>query len=276
MYTGHRISVPDKSDYCNDGGAGGMRPRSFRRIARPPRSRPARQDTSCCVLAVHIHAPGRRALHCLQDLNRCCGGLPKRTRSLLDLSRLLQCKKQKAHQAAAALSKLRRFSIMIMQPLRIGLTHSTSASLPFRSIGKSAKAVFAFLSPSPRATTVPFHSVMALAGEKASAPPSLHFTIVAIADRVGSVTYNHVAQQVRNSRRAHQLSDFYVRGSASKSFFTGAIYLVGLSPSSLLSCFLQLEKARSPPAVKKSVGAALIAAAMRSSGFLSPDGSGQG
>ena len=166
-----------------------------------------------------------------------------RTRSLLDLSRLLQYKKQKAHQAAAARSNLTRLSIMIMQPLRIGFTLSTPASLPFRSIGKSAKAVFAFLSPPPRATTVPFHSFMPLAGEKASAAPSLHSTIVAIADRVGSVTYNHVAQQVRNSRRAHQLSDFYVRGSASKSFFTGAIYLVGLSPSSVLSCLLQLENA---------------------------------
>ena len=200
----------------------------------------------------------------------------KRTRSLLDLSRLLQRKKQKAHQVAAAWSKLTRFSIMIMQPLRIGLTLSTPASLPLCSIGKSAKAVFAFLSPTPRATTVPFHSVMPLAGERASAPPSLHSTIVAIADRDGSVIHKQVAQQVRNSRRALQLSDFYVRGSASKSFFTGAIYLVGLSPSSLLSCFLQLEKARSPPAVKKSVGAALIASAMRTSGFLSPDGSGQG
>jgi len=98
---------------------------------------------------------------------------------------------------------------------------------------------------------------MPLAGEKASAPPSLHSTIVAIADRVGSVIHKQIAQQVRNSRRAHQLSDFYVRGSASKSCFTGAIYLVGLSPSSLLSCFLQLEKARNPPAVKKSVGASL-------------------
>jgi len=149
--------------------------------------------------AVHFHAPGRRALHCLQDLFRRSRGLPKRTRSLLDLSRLLQRKKQKAHQAAAAWSKLIRFSIMIMQPLRIGLTLSTSASLPFRSIGKSAKAVFAFLSPSPRATTVPFHSVMALAGEKASAPPSLHSTIVAIADRVGSV--NHITGR---SAGAHQ------------------------------------------------------------------------
>lgn len=73
----------------------------------------------------------------------------KRTRSLLDLSRLLQSKKQKAHQAATAWSKLTRFSIMIMQPLRIGLTLSTHASLPFRSIGKSAKAVFAFQSPIP-------------------------------------------------------------------------------------------------------------------------------
>ena len=111
----------------------------------------------------------------------------KRTRSRLDLSRLLQRKKQKAHQAATALSKLTRLSIMIMQPLRIGLTLSTPASLPFRSIGKSAKAVFAFLSPTPRATTVPLHSVMPLAGEKASATPSLHSTIVAIADRVGSI-----------------------------------------------------------------------------------------
>ncbi len=110
----------------------------------------------------------------------------KQTRSLLDLSRLLQRKKQKAHQAATALSKLTSLSIMIMQPLRIGLTLSTPASLPFRSIGKSAKAVFAFLSPTPRATTVPFHSVMPLAGERASAPPSLHSTIVAIAGRVGS------------------------------------------------------------------------------------------
>lgn len=114
----------------------------------------------------------------------------KRTRSLLDLSRLLQRKKQKAHQAAAAWSKLTRFSIMIMQPLRIGLTLSTPASFPFRSIGKSTKAVFAFLFPTPRATTVPFHSVMALAGEKASATPSLHSTIVAIADRDCSV--NHI------------------------------------------------------------------------------------
>jgi hypothetical protein len=178
----------------------------------------------------------------------------------------LQYKKQKAHQAAAAWSKLRRFSIMIMQPLCIGLTLSTPASLPFRSIGKSAKAVFSFLSPTPRATTVTFHSVMPLAGERASAPPSLHSTIVAIADRDGSVIHKQVAQQVRNSRRALQLSDFYVRGSASKSCFTGAIYLVGLSPESVLSCFLQLEKARNPPAVKKSVGAALIAAAMRTSG----------
>ena len=111
----------------------------------------------------------------------------KRTRSLLDLSRLLQRKKQKAHQAAAAWSKLTRFSIMIMQPLRIGLTLSTPASLPLCSIGKSAKAVFAFLSPTPRATTVPFHSVMAHAGKRASDSPSLHSTIVAIADRVGSI-----------------------------------------------------------------------------------------
>ena len=73
----------------------------------------------------------------------------KRTRSLLDLSRLLQRKKQKAHQAAAAWSKLTRLSIMIMQPLRIGLTLSTPASLPLCSIGKSAKAVFAFQSPIP-------------------------------------------------------------------------------------------------------------------------------
>ncbi len=73
----------------------------------------------------------------------------KRTRSLLDLSRLLQCKKQKAHQAAAAWSKLTRLSIMIMQPFRIGLTLSTPASLPLCSIGKSAKAVFAFQSPIP-------------------------------------------------------------------------------------------------------------------------------
>lgn len=167
----------------------------------------------------------------------------KRTRSLLDLSRLLQRKKQKAHQAAAAWSKLTRLSIMIMQPLRIGFTLSTPASLPFRSIGKSAKAVFAFLSPTSRATTVPFHSVMPLAGESASAPPSLHSTIVAIADRVGSVIHKQVAQQVRNNRRANQLSGFYVRGSAFKSFFTGAIYLVGLSPSSVLSCLLQLENA---------------------------------
>jgi hypothetical protein len=119
------------------------------RIARPPRSRPARKDTSCRVPAVHFHAPGRRALHCLQDSFRRSGGLPMRTRSLLDLSRLLQRKKQKAHQAAAAWSKLTRFSIMIMQPLRIGLTLSTPASLPFRSISKSAKAVFAFQSPIP-------------------------------------------------------------------------------------------------------------------------------
>lgn len=98
---------------------------------------------------------------------------------------------------------------------------------------------------------------MPLAGEKASATPSLHSTIVAIADRVGSVIHKQVAEQVRTSRRAHLLSDFYVRGSASKSLFIGAIYLVGLSPSSVLSCFLQLEKARNPPAIKKSVGAAL-------------------
>ena len=145
-----------------------------------------------------------------------------RTRSLLDLSRLLQYKKQKAHQAAAARSNLTRLSIMIMQPLRIGFTLSTPASLPFRSIGKSAKAVFAFQSPTPRATKVPFHSVMLLAGERASTPPSLHSTSVAIADHVGSV--NHItcrsagAQQPKSApaqrflRAGFGLQVFFYRG----------------------------------------------------------------
>ena len=154
----------------------------------------------------------------------------KRTRSLLDLSRLLQYKKQKAHQAAAARSKLTSLSIMIMQPLRIGLTLSTPASLPLCSIGKSAKAVFAFQSPTPRATKVPFHSVMLLAGERASTPPSLHSTIVAIADRVGSVIHKQVAQQVRNSRRALQLSDFYVCGVRAPSLFLQGRYTLSASP----------------------------------------------
>ena len=172
--------------------------------------------------------------------------ITKRTRSLLDLSRLLQYKKQKAHQAAAAWSKLTRLSIMIMQPLRIGLTLSTPASLPLCSIGKSAKAVFAVLSPTPRATTVPFHSVMVLAGEKASATPSLHSIIAAIADRDGSVIHKQFAQQVRNSRRALQLSDFYVRGSASKSFLQGR-YTLSASPHHLCchdSCNLKKQATR--------------------------------
>ncbi len=185
--------------------------------ARPVLNQLAKTLRAACRLFTSTPRQARVALPArLEPMLR---RVTKRTRSLLDLSRLLQRKKQKAHQAAAAWSKLTRLSIMIMQPLRIGFTLSTPASLPFRSIGKSAKAVFAFLSPTSRATTVPFHSVMPLAGESASAPPSLHSTIVAIADRVGSVIHKQVAQQVRNNRRANQLSGFYVRGSAFKSFF---------------------------------------------------------
>ena len=165
MYTGRRISVPDKSDYCNDGeGAGCMSPRSF--VALPARPFSTSSPEHFVLRAgCSLPRPRQARVALPARLEPMLRRVTKRTRSLLDLSRLLQRKKQKAHQAAAAWSKLTRFSIMIMQPLRIGLTLSTPASLPFRSIGKSAKADFAFLSPLPPATTVPFHSVMPLAGE---------------------------------------------------------------------------------------------------------------
>ena len=186
MYARRRISVPDKSNYCKDGEAGGMRPRSIVALpARPVLDQLARTLRAACRL--FTSTPRQAGVALPARLNPVFRRVTKRTRSLLDLSRLLQYKKQKAHQAAAARSKLTRLSIMIMQPLRIGLTLSTPASLPLCSIGKSAKAVFAFLSPTPRATTVPFHSVMAHAGKRASDSPSLHSTIVAIADRVGSI-----------------------------------------------------------------------------------------
>ena len=126
-----------------------MRPRSFRRIARPSvLDQLARTLRAACRLFTSTLPAGARCTAC-KTQSGVPEGYTKRTRSLLDLSRLLQSKKQKAHQAATAWSKLTRFSIMIMQPLRIGLTLSTPASLPFRSIGKSVKAVFAFQSPIP-------------------------------------------------------------------------------------------------------------------------------
>ena len=164
MYTGRRSSVPDKSDYCEEGGGDGHASSLLLSHCPPVPFSTSSQRHFVPRAGCSLPRPRQARVALPARLNPDVPeGYTTRTRSLLDLSRLLQCKKQKSHQAAAAWSKLTRFSIMIMQPLRIGLTLSTPASLPFRSIGKSAKAVFAFQSPIPRATTVPFHSVMLLA-----------------------------------------------------------------------------------------------------------------
>lgn len=146
---------------------------------------------------------------------------PKRTRSLLDLSRLLQCKKQKSHQAATARSKLRRFSIMIMQPLRIGLTLSTPASLPFRSIGKSAKAVFAFQSPPPT-------------GDNGSVPLS-HAACRRKIKRPAFAALHH-CRHCKSCRFGKQYNRSLSRCATAEERTSSAIFTCGVRPPSL---FLQ-------------------------------------
>jgi hypothetical protein len=222
MYTGHRISVPDKPDYCNDG-----------------------EWLLACVLAPLSHcppapfstsSPGHFVLRAGCSLPRprqarvalpailnpdVPEGYTTRTRSLLDLSRLLQYKKQKAHQAAAAWSSLRRFSIMIMQPLRIGLTLSTPASLPFRSIGKSAKAVFAFQSPIPT-------------GNNGSAP-LIHAACRRKSKRPAFAALHH-CRHCRSCRFGKSYNMSLSRCATAEERTSSAIFTCGVQPPSL---FLQ-------------------------------------
>jgi hypothetical protein len=80
-------------------GLGGMRPRSFVALpARPVLNQLARTLRAACRLFTSTPPAVARCTACKTQ------SVTKRTRSLLDLSRLLQRKKQKAHQAAAAQS----------------------------------------------------------------------------------------------------------------------------------------------------------------------------
>ena len=95
MYTRHRFSAPNKSDYCEEGGGDGHASSLLCRIARPPRSRPARHNTSCCVPGCSLPRPRQARVALPARLNLVFRRVTKRTRSLLDLSRLLQLQKAK-------------------------------------------------------------------------------------------------------------------------------------------------------------------------------------
>ena len=66
MYTGHCFSVPDKSDYCKDGGAEeGMRPRSFVALpARPVLDQFAKTLRAACRLFTSTPQAGARCTAC--------------------------------------------------------------------------------------------------------------------------------------------------------------------------------------------------------------------
>ena len=65
MYARRRISVPDKSNYCKDGEAGGMRPRSIVALpARPVLNQLAKTLRAACRLFTSTPPAGAHCTAC--------------------------------------------------------------------------------------------------------------------------------------------------------------------------------------------------------------------